>query len=435
MSSEYNSILIAKLYSTTNMDDMEELLEEIAEKSDPIFLYPLYEAYKNNKDSYISHIFIMTLNNINSNEVTQIAIEIGEDPKTKFLEFPYLLDIFDKRNFYEQRALNIAFRGLSIFIAEKNKNQFILYSILGFIKRADMLNKVESQLSKIFKTDDFNAKSREYAFGQWLTIEPQKKLQNIIDNFDSFKKNRTMESVVARVICGWRGTKIEELKNLIEMEGNIKSKQIIARSRENEEEEKKKSSEEKQQTVQKQYSNADLVEKISNLREKINDFSRSEKDIGFSIFPPNEAIFTQLKTASDDATLMKACVTLRDIVQNLNSELGNHGYPNDEIKKLLPNASEEDFNKSLNKLFLFLHAKNYKITDEIYGLKKLNQLLGLLGAHPQSEKDKLIKKLKELNLFDIYQEEAWPTLHQGLLAEYEKSLGRLLNSIKSKDVK
>ena len=45
------------------------------------------------------------------------------------------------------------------------------------------------------------------------------------------------------------------------------------------------------------------------------------------------------------------------------------------------------------------------------------------------------KKLKELNLFDIYQEEAWPTLHQGLLAEYEKSLGRLLNSIKSKDVK
>jgi len=41
MTSEYNSMLITKLYSTINEDEMVELLEEIEEIGDPIF-YTLF---------------------------------------------------------------------------------------------------------------------------------------------------------------------------------------------------------------------------------------------------------------------------------------------------------------------------------------------------------------------------------------------------------
>ena len=431
MTSEYNSMLITKLYSTINEDEMEELLEEIGEIGDPIFLYPVYETYKKFKNRSIPHYFIIALKKLNSNNVIQVALEIGENPGTKNSDRIYVLGIFDKTKYYEQSALTIAIRSLSIFMTEIS-HEFDLYSIVSFIENADMLNKIESELFSIFENDNFNTKAKEYAFGKWLEIEPKIKLQGIIDNFSEIKQNNAKESIIARVISYWKGTKIEELKILIEKEGGVKAKHIIARSREKDEEKKQKANEKKQQTVQIQYSNADLVEKISTLREKINDVTKSNQDFGFSIFPPNEAMFSQLKTANDNASLMKACVGLREIIQNLNNELANHGLIPEEIKSLLPNTAEEDFNKSLNKLFLYFHTKKYKINNDIFGLKLLNQLVGLLGAHPQSEKEKLIKKLTDLNLYKAFQEEEWATIHQSLLEQYGKSLNLLFDAVKMK---
>ena len=68
----------------------------------------------------------------------------------------------------------------------------------------------------------------------------------------------------------------------------------------------------------------------------------------------------------------------------------------------------------------------------IFGLKLLNQLVGLLGAHPQSEKEKLIKKLTALNLYKAFQEEEWATIHQSLLEQYDKSLNLLFDAVKLK---
>jgi len=235
MSAEYNSMLIAKLYSTVNQDEIIELLEEIREIGDPIFLYPVYETYKKNKSSSFSHYFILALNDLNSNDAIQVALEIGENPETKNSDRISALEIFDKRKYYEQRALAIAIRSLSIFMTEIG-HLYDLYSIVPFIKNADMLNKIESELFSIFENDNFNAKTRGYAFRNWLGIEPTKKLQNIIDNFSEIKQNDAKESIIARVIIEWGGSKIEELKMLIEKEGGVKAKHIVARSREKEEE-------------------------------------------------------------------------------------------------------------------------------------------------------------------------------------------------------
>jgi hypothetical protein len=426
-------MLIAKLYSTVDSDEMIHVLNEIAEIRDPIFLYPLYETYKKNKNSHISHYFITTLNELDSNDVIQIAFEIGENPETKDVDRNYILEIFNKRKIYEQRAIDIAVVSLQAFISSKDTNEFDLYAILFYLENAGALSKIESELQVIFTNDKFNINSREYAFEKWLKIDPKRNLQSIIDNFSTIKQNDKLEYLIAKVISKWQGPKTEELKKIIEENGNIRAKNIIMRAREKDEEKKQKDIAEKQQAVQRQYSNADLVEKIIILREKINDKSKSKsksnEHIGFSIFPQNEAIFLQLKTANDHATLIKACVGLRDIIQNLNDELGNHGLSIDEIKKLLPDTAEGDFNKSINKLFLFLHSKKFKIDSSVFELRELNQLVGLLGAHPVGEKDKLIKKLEIAKLDEAYREEEWATIHQSLLELYIKSLSALLKAI------
>jgi DNA-binding transcriptional MerR regulator len=171
------------------------------------------------------------------------------------------------------------------------------------------------------------------------------------------------------------------------------------------------------------------VETIITLREKINDVARSDKHIGFSIFPQNEAIFLQLKTANDDATLIRACVNLRGIIQNLSEDLSNHGLTTEEIKKLLPDTAEENLNKSVNKLFLYLSSRKFTVDNSVFGLKQLNQIVGLIGAHPRDEKDKLIKKLEEAKLDKAYREEEWDILHRSLLEKYINSLNLLLESI------
>ena len=102
MSKEYYSMLIAKLYSTVNEKEILALLEEIAEIGDPIFSYPIYDIYKMKKKSYISHFYLSTLNGLNSNDVIQFALEVGENPETKFTDIIYLLEIIYKRKFYEQ---------------------------------------------------------------------------------------------------------------------------------------------------------------------------------------------------------------------------------------------------------------------------------------------------------------------------------------------
>lgn len=429
MGTEYNSKLIAELYSTTQRNKLMELLNEIEEINDPIFLYPVYAIYKRNKKESYSHYFLVTLNKINSSEIVPIAIEIGEDPETNNTDRVYAVEMFEKRKYYEKRAISIALASLLLFIKEKS-DYYNLYPIITYLKDAGLISDVEDDLQSIYLDDQFDTNVRVYAFGEWLKINPTKKLQAIIENFDEINEDEEYEALIARVISKWKGPMIEELKEIILKKGRTKAKHIIETAKKKKQEKEKKAESVKQHAVQEKYSNADLVEEISGLREKINDAAKSHKHIGFSIFPQNEALFSQLKTANDNATLTKACVDLRDVIQNLNKELGNHGLDNEAMKKLLPDTAEHDFNKSINKLFLFLHSKQFKIDADLFGLRELNQITSLLGAHPTSKKTELVKKPKDAKLYEAYEKEEWVVLHQNLLKKYIGSLSMLVKAIK-----
>ena len=57
MGSDYNSKLISNLYKTTDDKEIENILEDIEEIGDAVFLQPLLDAYNKHKDSSFSHYF------------------------------------------------------------------------------------------------------------------------------------------------------------------------------------------------------------------------------------------------------------------------------------------------------------------------------------------------------------------------------------------
>jgi hypothetical protein len=50
---------------------------------------------------------------LNSNDVIQVALEIGEDPEAGLGQITGAMDILEKRKFYKRRAVDIALAGLS----------------------------------------------------------------------------------------------------------------------------------------------------------------------------------------------------------------------------------------------------------------------------------------------------------------------------------
>ena len=123
---------------------------------------------------------------------------------------------------------------------------------------------------------------------------------------------------------------------------------------------------------------------------------------------------------------------MRELIQDLNKDIKNHGLKKEIIKKLLPNTVEQDFHKSMNSLLLFLHAKGFKVDSNLFGLRRLNQVVGLLGAHSNKEQKKILAKLKELHLHKIYQNEDWVSLHRGILLKYSECLEKMLVELNQK---
>lgn len=432
MDTEYNSKLISELYLATEEETILEILDEMSETKNPIFLYPIYEAYKKHKDAFYSHYFLSSLGELNTDELIPIAINIGEDQDTSNKDLGYVVDIFKKKKYYKENAINIALTNLSLFI-DQGGDIYDLNTIVPYLEEAGLISKIEGYLKSIYTDDKFNINTRRYALGKWFEINPKKHIQCVIDDYDRIKNNENYETAVAKVVCKWKGLKIEELKKIILSKGSLRAKHIITTNQKKEKERNEKEKNLEQQIIKEKYSNADLVDQIIGLRNKINSASRLNSRIEFTIFPQNEAIGQQIKTANDEATLVKACVDLRGIIQNLNKQFENHGLEIEEIKKLLPDAEEHHFNMSINKFFLFLHSKKFKVDSSIFGLRELYQVLGLFGAHSVNEKEKLEKKLEKMCLYKYYNEENWVFLHQNFLKMYKDSLDKLLKVINESD--
>ncbi len=410
MATEYNSKLIDDLYQTRSADDAVRVLDEINEIGDPVFVYPIYAAYKRFSSSSSSHFFIDALDVIESREVLTIIVEIVSNPDISSVDFTFALPIFLKYGYF---APDIVKKARFILYQFSVNNQEIVYleALLRYSDKAGIVSSLSDQLMTIFESDQHDADDRTLALSYLLNSDPKKWLQFFVDNYGKIK-NKRAEILLSKVLMAWKGPLTEKLKDKIVNEGVSRAREIIESSR-------KKQIEEKESSERKEaasYSNGGLITKIVESREKINLIMATDRRIGFNVFPQNETIYKQLEAATNEGVLKSCCVEFREFIQDMNKKISEHGISFEEASKIIQGLQSQDFNKSINSFHLFLCSRGINMDSDLCGLKIVNRLVNL-WMHP-ARKEELTALLRTLKMFELYKKEDWVSLHRKILELY-----------------
>lgn len=432
MASDYNSLLISKLYNSSNEDEIIETLEEIAEIKDEVFVMPVFDTYKRVKDVYphIAHYFVNALGGIRSESVRNILLELLEGiplSRTKGYLLSWILSAMAKQMYYPEKAIEIAgqfvrYYDNDLYIEQLGgRGDYELETVLGYLKDANQLNKdYISILKRLLFASELSKREREVILYFLVRIDPETVLQDFLSGYKDIK-NTNLELIVTKELISWKGKKVDELKSLILKEGQNRAKEMLekfaAEKRIIEEKNRKQVVEEET----KEYSNFRLVEEIVDLRGSINANTKNTWKI--IPFPNNELLLKQAKVASSEGEFVRLCNDLRAIVGQVSSDLGGHGLSKNEVEMLLPDSTDVDRGKPLNQFYLYLSSRGLKIDADFLGLKPLMKVLSLID-HPEAKHD-LLEKLEELKIKNIYEKQEWAVLHHSLLTLYKQSLSEL----------
>lgn len=427
MSNEIEGKLIAEILGANTQQKIIDLLNEIKEINSPSFCYPLYEVYKKVKNKAYSHFILGALSGIDSEEIINIALEIGNESDTSVADLGYILNIFKDRKFHNPDTVQI---GLNYFEQLQKQPLFCrsndLDDIYTYSVEAGFFEKIESKIQLIYKDNNFELETRIYSLNLSIILNPDIRMQELLDNYTNLKKDEDIDIIIAKVLNKWKGPKVEELKTLIKNTGGIRAKHIIEKEEKDKEKKKNESKITKEETIQTTYSNADIVENIVMLRNKINSVSSRNSNIGFKLFPQNESIVNHLIASNDKPKFMQICSELRDFITDFNKNINiiDSEYSDEQKSNLLPkNTAPNDYKKSINRLFLFLNKRGFSLKNNVFGLRALNQISNLV-THSNKE-NQLIDLLKEESIYIFYKNEDFVSLHRELLNKYKDFLQNL----------
>lgn len=427
MSNEYNSKLIARLYESTKNEDTERILEEMGEIDDAVFIWPIFENWKNHikNRSFISHYFLSALQSINCNEIVKIANEIFATPGIH-KDIMWVYPMFTKYNYFEEKHVNFAVKTIMELSENTNKENILYFNLedlLIYLKKATKINLVVDYLRNITTNENIDYDSRRVALYHLLRIDPTKEIQYFIDNYEK-NKSDDLDNLLTKELLGWSGGKVDELLNILKIKGNGRSRELI------EQKIKQKEAQQKQvaEIESSRYGNIQLVTEISSLKADINLMCITNQKIGFPIFEESERLIKQQEVVVSNESLVARCVDLREMFKGISNKVINTLSPL-EATKILPGRNAQDFNKPLNRLILFLYERRIKIDINLFGLREINRLVNLF-THPE-EIESLMKLIHKLKMEKLYKDKNWAELHKEILLRYTNTLKELVKFLKT----
>jgi len=425
MSTEYNSQLISKLYTTTDEDELiAEVLNEMEEIGDPVFIYPIFDAYNKYKNDSIGHYFISALGYIKSKDSEKILNTLLQNLDNLNIRYwAWVLNSLDRLGYYTETASETAVSIISSYNNESFKRQFNKIDteyILGYLKRANKLQNVEERLKEMLFHDFIKSDEKKIILTHYIKINPNKNIKYFLDNYQNISKT-PLELLLAKELTHWEGGSVSTLKELIIKKGQNRASEILKKEREEvEKDQKKKKTEEIEQSTNI-HGNLIIVQEILQIRKDINRISSTK--FKFPILYDCELFLEQTQSANDESSLIYAASNLRSIIKKINPKVSRHGLDDATISVLLPHSEDKDKRLPLNQLFLFLHSKKLSVDSGLFDLKKLNHLLSLM-VHPENNDD-LIKEYKKNKLENLYTSKKWSKIHEKILSQYKESLKQL----------
>jgi len=424
MSSEYNSHLISALYTSNTEDEIIETLQEIREIGDAVFLDPVLDVFYKYKDSSIGHYFIYALEKINSKKVGKILEGL--------LEYNYIftsiLSSLDQISYYPEKANFMAKHYIknlndTKFRDENSLDQYDISIVLEYLKGAKIIEEDEESLRELLFEKNLKKDEKATILSYLLRINPKKEIGYLMESYENKIKGTVLDIILAKELVHWRHGRIPEFKKLIINNGHERAKEIIENAQIKDKEIEKKISKKEQEKETIVYGNVKMIEEINELRKKINNKIDALSDFHFKLFIENNLLIDQQKTVITKSLFIDACVKLRTIIIKINDQIQNHNLEKDVVDNLLIDVKKDDRKKPLNQLYLYLKSKNINVSQDIFGLRKLNRIVSLV-VHPEDEQD-LLKELSKSNLLEKYQNEEWSELHKSLLNLYKQFLERL----------
>lgn len=429
MASEYNSNLISRLYQATEEEEIIIILGDMAEVGDAVFLYPILDGYKKYKNYPFGHYFLTTLKEIKSENTGKCLNDLLGKGEISNDHITWVLDIMSRLEYYTPLTNRLAEECLKNYSSSEFRKSLLLDRwtmefILEYLKKAGIINEHKENIRSLLFEESLDRGEKATALSYLLRIDPSGEFEYLIENYRSkINKDIALELIVTKELLGWKGKKIEQLKDLIIKNGQERTKEILEKEREDKLQSQAKAKEITQQKDSVIYGNSSIIKDIVDIRRDINRKTEFNQSFSYKLFPDNELLLTQIETANDESSFVDLCVKLRSVVRNIHEKVRNHGLDEMTIKNLLPGVRESDVGKSLNQLFLYLKSKNINVDPNLFGLRLLNGSLSLVG-HPEAEKE-LMGLLSKINALEMYNKKKWSEIHKCFLNFYKQCLDKL----------
>lgn len=400
MTEVYKSELLTRLFNEQDEDEILLILAEIDDLKDSIFIHPLYDKYKKYRSSSISHYFISSLSEIDSPEVLDVAKDIFFDPKIKESNLPWTIGVFTKNKLLDNSAKSKLIKYLKKRKDSKRLSYYELEDILNYLKLFKRDKSVSKILRNIVENKSLGRITRNVALSYLIENNPKEEYIYFSIIFPRKLDDMVFQVMLAKAASQMKSPYEGPLRNSIKRYGSGRSKEIIADS-----------------TFNK------MQNDVVDTRYKLN-YLRSTKLASYiNLFPRNQLLRKHTSAARSRSEFVAWCMDFRDFIQDTSRMTKNHGYNEAQIKRLLPDESKVNYNKSLNRLFLFLKSNDVEINADIFGLRKLNRLVSLI-AHPREKNDR-DKVLKKIGLYKKYYEKQWGKIQLHLLRRYKRFLNKI----------
>lgn len=372
------------------------------------------------------HYFISVLSLIDEPRVAEIAAEIFSEVDMRDVTISYLFDILSKHKYHTKDIEEKAVSFLELIANSDNEihdfSFWELDDVLKYLKSIDKILSYAGLVEASMLNLSLDRDTRRVALENFVRIDPKKQFNTLIKSICDL--DETLQILIAQEIGLWKGKQIIQLRNEIKICGTERAKDLVLKQ----EKTKKKQDAKTKERKEIEYANADVIDRISNLRRDINIHAQSR--LGTKILCETELLIKQIKNVKEQSDLTQSVIDLRGILVLIEESL-EHGYDLGAAQEIIEDLTPESMNRSLIKLHLFLHSKGIVVEKKLYGFRKINTLLSLLAAHPEQENG-LIRALKKEGLIELYTKKKWNDLHRELLKLYEVSLSNLLKRLKSK---
>jgi len=416
MSEKSNIELITNLFTETDHHELIDIVSQIKEINNSILIYPLFNRWKQLKDSSISHYFISAIGEIDSNESLDVAKKmIKMNLKHSKTDLSYIFEIFIKFKHSDQNAINMAILTIEEYSLGKDFYGYQLRKPLNYLEFVNFINRVEDPLRKILQNNSLGNEVRSIALEYLMKHDQKKEVKYILDHYEVLKSKK-FNLLLVKEIIKWPKELCFELRQII-----------------------LKNNEDRALEIMYQHDKNNLVSKIKEIKNNIylGLIHKGRIKYGFHIFKTSEELLKQNKLINSEGDFKLACTDIRHMLFQEIKEPIVISMSVEDIQKLFPERPkkeiEDKFKKmtfsKIDKLVIFLNQIGVNVDNNLYKIKDLNRIVGLTGH--KEEKNKLIELLKKHQLNKLFDNKNWNLLHEGLLDLYKYSLEKILESIEN----